>query len=127
MSKDKPGPELDRRVATVLGTEGTHNTNPCDIPYVTSGMTDPPYSTDPTRIQEMNDWLTKEREHWAGSDDPTIDLGRNTATASMLWRVWEHRLDGTRQSVPMGCDRTGETIQHALALLVCAVAEAEHG
>ena len=108
MASSEPGPELDRRVALLLGwrREDTVYRGRSEEAWRQPGVEfveRPAFSTDPARIAEMVEWLAKRFEG--------VSLGWSTSDSE-----WAAAASGTKVW-------TGQTIQHALALLLVAVGE----
>lgn len=94
MASSEPGPELDRRVGEAMG-KGPVMVLDCYPEHLCFA----PYSTDPARIAEMSAWL----------------LHTGYPVIYPLGEVVRAYLQGHPES------SEGQTIQHALALLVVAV------
>lgn len=85
------------------------------------------YSTNPARIGEMLGWLTKNRKNWAYRRDVEITAGRTSSQAEFGYAIWQTTPEGYQESRLMYVTATGKTMQHVLALLVCAVSKRELG
>ena len=109
-----PGPELDRAVAAALGLCPPRCPF-CDERHwgrlgLCNAMPEGPrcaYSTNPARIEEMLSWLRSDRPRRV---EVRVEIAGHVAAETYAGRV---------------CYVEGDTIQHALALLVVAVAETQ--
>jgi hypothetical protein len=128
-----PGPELDRKVAEAMGKP----LSPCDGDFA---WWDDPHQGAHQKCTECGAQLLG--EHFDNECHPRQLAGYSTddstqaeklawlsenAVNLVIWKSFDGRWYVERSTGDYDIERSGTTIQHALALLVCAVHEREKG